>query len=520
MGRLRCSQSLAFAALGLACSWFGCRVEDDAVAPNADSGAEKDSGTPGDLDTNTESDPPPDGGNDTETDADGGDSDPDAVAPVSNVAVRIHPEVATILIVSWTQDVAADAAWLKFSFENDEWYESRRNSGPAGENEDVILGVPELAEVQFKIVNELDGKTLESDSYKATTGALPAEMPRPTVISFDPSKADPSRWLLGSVEGGSSIPAYWRGLFWLFIVDRRGRVVWYFSDPESNPRIEFPRVSRDGSHIVFDKREAPAPGYTWLVRMNLDGSYCETLSISTIQLCFSETDEDTILFNTWRPNEPSSLLEWLPGGEIREIWDCRAWAESLDPNNQWEYPCFSNAVNWNEDSDTVLMSFPYINTAVEIDRKTGALVAQWGSAPGSWKFDPTTAGFEFNQYPNITMDNTLMISTHLPGHTSDSDPRIHAFVEFELDRDLKRLTKTWTYESNQDWPEYKGEVYPSANGNLLGNYGTGGVVREITRDKEIAWEIKWDADYFDDTYNNMVGHTTLIDDLYALNSGK
>ena len=36
---------------------------------------------------------------------------------------------------------------------------------------------------------------------------------------------------------------------------------------------------------------------------------------------------------------------------------------------------------------------------------------------------------------------------------------------------------------------------------------------------ETAWHVKWDADFEDDRFNKMVGHTILIDDLYALVRG-
>ena len=66
---------------------------------------------------------------------------------------------------------------------------------------------------------------------------------------------------------------------------------------------------------------------------------------------------------------------------------------------------------------------------------------------------------------------------------------------------------------------YKGEAQRLDNGNTLVNYGTGGVIREVTPGKETAWHVKWDADFSDDHFNKMVGHTILIDDLYTLCRG-
>ena len=57
------------------------------------------------------------------------------------------------------------------------------------------------------------------------------------------------------------------------------------------------------------------------------------------------------------------------------------------------------------------------------------------------------------------------------------------------------------------------------NGNTLGNYGTGGAIREITPDKQTVFHVKFDVPTGSDYVNKMVGHNVLIDDLYALNGG-
>jgi hypothetical protein len=58
-----------------------------------------------------------------------------------------------------------------------------------------------------------------------------------------------------------------------------------------------------------------------------------------------------------------------------------------------------------------------------------------------------------------------------------------------------------------------------ANGNTLANYGTGGVIREITPDQQTVFHVKFDAPRGDDFFNKMVGHNEFIDDLYTLNGG-
>lgn len=66
---------------------------------------------------------------------------------------------------------------------------------------------------------------------------------------------------------------------------------------------------------------------------------------------------------------------------------------------------------------------------------------------------------------------------------------------------------------------YKGMAMRIEGGNTLANYGTGGVIREITPDKQTAFRVKFDAEQGNDFFNKMVGHNVLINDLYALNGG-
>ena len=96
----------------------------------------------------------------------------------------------------------------------------------------------------------------------------------------------------------------------------------------------------------------------------------------------------------------------------------------------------------------------------------------------------------------------------------------HLFAEFEIDRGGRLLVEKWQYgRGGEEWARYKGEAVRLKGGNTLVNYGTGGVIREVTPDKETVWHVKWDADFADDRFNKMAGHNILINDLYALCRG-
>jgi hypothetical protein len=434
---------------------------------------------------------------------------------VSDVAIAIHPDVNTILVVTWQQLRAADETWLEFSFEADNVMTSRPKPGAVGAHKDVVLGVPGETNVSVRIVNAVGGVEHKTAEHSGTTGAVPAGMPRPEVLSYDPALASPEEWMFGAVEdsritGTSMRPSYYRSLFWTYIIDRKGRIVWYYSDPQSNAISSFQRVARDGEYIWLEKTGHHTETQDTVVKMTLDREYYEEVSLEFTD-CIDVTDDGSLLYDQ---EEPGVLKELTADGITRDIFDCSEHFGSA-------FDCYTNTVNWNPIDDTVLLSYPRETTIVEVSRRTGEVVGQYGTAPGSYAFEPSTWSLEFQHFANISAEGTLMVSTHLPGNDDTTDPvaNQHAFAEFTIDRTNRRLVEKWVYTEGPEWAMYKGMAIRLPNGNTLGNYGTGGFIREITPDKRTAFHVKFDVPTGDDFFNKMVGHNVLIDDLYALNGG-
>ena len=195
-----------------------------------------------------------DGGMDTDIDTDS-DSDTDADSDtdfegeaVSDISLEEHPKVATILVLTWTQNLKVDSTWIEFMFENNEWISTPKKPGDTGTRSEVILGVPEDTEVTVRIVNEEKGSTWQSDTINGTTGALPSGLPEPTLVEFNQSLASSHKWMLGSVENTEEPKDYWESPYWAYIMDRKARIVWYYHNPLDS-RILFSRISPDGTHI-------------------------------------------------------------------------------------------------------------------------------------------------------------------------------------------------------------------------------------------------------------------------------
>lgn len=450
-------------------------------------------------------------------------------ALVSDVVITVHPDVNTILVVNWTQVTAVDEVSLEFTFEAGNVMRSRPSPGIVGLHRDVVLGVPGDTDVTVRIVNDQGGTESMTTDYTGTTEPIPANMPVPEVIvPYDPLLGTADRWLFGSVEDsqGGGPDNYYFNRFWLYIMDRQGRIVWYFFEPsEATP--SFQRSARDGEYFWMEKRCFGCGGFTeTVVKRTLDpDKYFEEIEVPELSDNIDVTTDGSLLYDTNAPDYV--LMEMTAAGDFLEIWDCPAYFATVEAG----FLCYSNTINWNPADDSVLLSFPDEQTVIQIDRQTGAVIGQYGRAPGSYAFaaplDPltppaTTWDFGFQHFANINAAGNLMVSSHMPGFEDTVSPvaNQHAFVEFAIDRTgvaTGTLTEVWRYTEGPEWPRAKGMAIRLPNGNTLGNYGTGGVIREVTNDKQTAFAVKFDFPTGDDFYNQMVGNNELIDDLYSLN---
>ena len=184
-------------------------------------------------------------------------------------------DVGTMVLVSWTQDLDASAVWLEFDIGDGDWLSSPRTARSAGEHEEWILGAPADTELSFRIQAEAEDAFSTSAEQSVTTDPLPENLQEPVLGTWLADETSPEGWVLGSIDidGGMS----YSGPFWLFIADRQGRIVWY---RELGYWMSmFPRVARDGSHILHDQYTLlDADGGSGLIRrMTLDGAYLEDI---------------------------------------------------------------------------------------------------------------------------------------------------------------------------------------------------------------------------------------------------
>ena len=424
--------------------------------------------------------------------------------PDSDIEVEIHDEVNTVLVVTWPQDADAELSWIEYSFE-DTTMSTPPVSRSAGEQTEVLLGIPELTEVSLQIFSESGGETTASEVVTAETGALPGDLPTPTLIEYDPALASPEGWALISIDTAGPHSWYY-GPYYVVILDRLGRIVWYYYLSDRRVAM-YPHVALDGTHILFDESTAyfSSSDDPVIRRMTLDFSYNETVEVERYTYAYTELEEGGFI-RDWGYAGTYRLVEQSEDGELRTIWDCDDW---LQQNYDGNGICYTNTVNYSPVTNTVLWSLVYHDTVVEIDRDSGAVVRVMGKLSPTHQIIPATAMWDFQHYPNYTPDGTLLVSMH-----DDADPYEQRAREYVIDDEAGTISEIWSYgEGIDEYAYYSGEAYRLPNGNTLMNYGTGGAAREITPDKQVVWDIEFPAWY-------LTGHMSLVEDLYALNEGR
>lgn len=481
----------------LACDPVVPKLDDSAGTPDTDTDTDPAPDT--DTDTDTVPDTDTDTGGDSATDTDTYEQPPEEV--IADRAVSVHPEVATILVARWTQLYAAESAWLSWTLDGTD-HASPAAPLDVGPAEEVVLGLPAGTTVPLTLHLVFGGVERTVALGDGTTGALPANLVLPTLTTADPATMRPEPWLLASVDVGTYD---FFGPCYVVILDAQARVVWYRAVSGSRLTL-FPRVSATGGYLSWDATTYYTYGdvHPSVTRATIDLVMEEETVIDNMGLGYWEMDDGSFLFDEYEDAYHYYLSRQYPDGTRERIWACADWMASYS-TGYWA--CAPNTVLYEPGRGTVLWSMFQTSTVAEVDLATGTLVREFGQYPGGFAFDPESANFSLQHWPNWTADGTLIVSTHVPGQ-----PGVQYAREFVVDDATQTLQQVWSYTpAAGHYADYAGQVTRLANGNALWSLGTAGVLHEATADGEVAWEASWGG--------HLTGNLTPIADLYALRAG-
>jgi len=439
---------------------------------------------------------------DADTDADA-DSDTDTTLPsddlFSNVRVEVHAEQTSLLVVRWTQALAADVH-LEFSFEDGVWLDSPTRSLGSGEHEEYIAGAPYGSAVTWRLVGEPAGDPVLTADVVTENGGPPDELPSATVLVSDPSgwDAEGAPYMFMSLAADD-----FDDRWWILIVDRAGEVVWSRKSDRNRASLH-PRVARDGRSLYIDQNSFWAifdSGVDSTIQeLALDGSLIQSFDTPGLHHPFTDLPDGSVSYGAISGYYSNEYLTHVSlDGERTDLWDCEDWLSSIGERDY----CGSNTLTYDEGTDRYLFSFYSFETIVQLTGE-GEAVAWFGNAAGSYAFDPESSRFWWQHGGVITPSGTLLTSTDLTTRGVETVVR-----EYEIDVAAETLREVWSFGVGEGvYGEQMGEATRLANGNTWHNYGLLPRVREVTPAGELVWDISWRGD--------AIGRTMPVSDLYAL----
>ncbi len=430
---------------------------------------------------------------------------------IDTVTWELHHEIESLIYVRWDQPVPATARVEFRRADTEDWLETPVQELESGQAEFLLLGIPYDTEFVFRVVIDRGAGEHILEEQSGSTGPLPDNLPLPTVQISDPAQYEPSgAYLMSSVN--LNIGGWVGGLFWKFIIDRDGNVVWAHQTSDYL-WTTYMMPSRDGQDILWDQYTFWAlwdNGDRSLVhRMKIDGTVTHTYETPGGHHAYAELPDQSIIWGAAVDWSTEIVRRVDLDGTSTTVWDCRDFHDELGVKEG----CMSNTINYDEDSDSFLISFYTTNTVVDIDLSSGETIRWFGTHLDGYGFDPDTSAFAWQHGAHWLEPNRLLLSTH----RTDVDEKELETVcrEYVVDDDTQTLTNVWSFGEGEGLHAHTaGEAWRLDNGNTLHNYGSWGVIREVTPKGEIAWEVDWRSDV-PDVLDRLIGRSHFISDLYA-----
>jgi hypothetical protein len=394
----------------------------------------------------------------------------------------VHPNSASF---SW---VTAEAATLSVSYRVADGPLITRmiSDAPSTGHEGSIHGLTSLSEVEYTMVAAFDDGTASTCQGSFTTDNLPPELPDLTVEIYDADQVSSERFFIGvSMNSEATFP---------FIINRTGEVVWYgdSADYYSAAQVE---VARDGRGLLVGSyafnRETDVGT---LHRVSLFGEVLEETPLPGGHHFFKQISEDTVAYPSvdireWSYNDAlvdvvgDALVEIDSDSatEVFNSWDDlqpvvhdHFWGNFYPQGSDWTH---LNSIDYRASQDRYIISLPFMKSILVIDAKTGDILEDYSDRTYTFEGDPLQDAHDVR----LIDDNTLTLINHYPNVTRA--------VEYTIDRTAQTITPTWAFEDGVR-ATFMGQFFRLENGNRLINYGSAGVIQEVTPSGEVVWEVQ------------------------------
>jgi hypothetical protein len=430
--------------------------------------------------------------------------------------VYLHESVNMLIQVDWTTDESA-TTWVEYGLTKDYGMVTPA-SEPGTEHLHSLLGMPPLSEVYYRAVAEVDGKE-RSVRGSIGTGGVPADLPDFLITVDEPEKQSDDRYILGTSFGGAA-PCVW-------VIDRQGNWLWYKRvEPEKNPiELNFERGTNNilYNSFLIDHGQDDSN----VTRVSIDRSVDEDIDTPYGHHAFTELPDGSIAYlgidvrdhdvdgDGTDESVVGDVINIVPpdGSAPTTFWTTWDWREPAF-HDRWDsgfYPqggdwTHANSLHYYDETDTYLLSIRNFDVILEIDATSGEVLREFGGEDG-YAFTEGSRVFNYQHDVSWTADGTLLLIS------TDEEISETTAVEYAVDDDAQTIDEIWSHGDGEGHNVLvQGTARDLANGNRMINFGSVGLIREVTLDNEIVWEMSAFAGY-------AFGNTVPFSDLWEPGTG-
>jgi len=411
-----------------------------------------------------------------------------------------------MLQVTW--DPLGDGeAWVEFGPDGEFGQTTPPVPDGVGESRTVLVGNKPYAEVHWRVVARQDGALVVGAEHIDQVEGIAAALPDVQLLDDD-----------GSFEG-FLFAVSWSVRTYLFALDRDADVVWYRALPLGRASLAMEQVPGVAALRYLDVSLDHTLADGHVLTEALDGTQLEDVPVEQGHHSFLTLPDGTLAWLAidvrddpdWGTLVGDRILTRAPDGTVRTLWS--AWDHfSYDPATTYQtdfYPqgtdwTHANTLSYDATDDSLWVTLGGIDQIVEIDARTGAMLAQVGA--GGAEITPAVAGYGAGYGPHgagrTPTGSLLLFDNHCEPAASAS-----RVLEFKLDLDGDAARLLWEYEGQPGWSSLiLGDADRLETGETFIVWGDAGFLQVL----DPAHTQTWLA-----SVNGIVSDAVMVPDLYG-----
>lgn len=350
----------------------------------------------------------------------------------------------------------------------------------------TLTGLPPLAEADYTLTPDSGRRC--SGSF--TTDNLPPQLPELSVTRADDATMSDEVLLLGTLMGATSA---------VFIVDRQGRFRWHRLIDDGALVSDAHLVGDAILHNRYDQERTEDIGE--VEATSLLGEPGEVVRTEWGHHVFAPLAGGGLAWpaldiRAWVDPDSGETLDVVgdriltTDGEVFSIWD----AEQPDLSADVEQGFYDLGYDWSHANALQATDDGFLLSLGHLDAVYAVTAA--GEVTATYRPADVTDGtpWDFQHDANLTPDGTLLLVSHEPDAT--------VAREYAISGD--GLREVWSVAGPLSG--FLGQARRLEGGNTLVNFGGKGLLREVTPEGEVVWQLEAGL-------GSWFGNVTLLDDV-------